>query len=1266
MNIEVGYGLGRGTVAFDTGAAAAQQAMTSISKYSLSAVLVFASVQYDLEELLRGIHSVVGDVPVLGTTTAGEICNDSLQNSVVVATLASPYLNVRVGVGKGVSKNWQQAVTQAASSPEIQPFFSLPSQEEVQEPWIFGNSVWPELTRQGKAAFALLFSPGNTRQSDSRSYEILEELKRLSGGSLPIFGGSSADDWRMEGNYVLLGQQAYPDSVLVAVFETQLRFGIGLAHGFRPGTRRATITRVRGHEVLELDGKPAAETYAQMLGTSREALAGKHLTLTTGQPAGTPDIYGQYSINVASYFTSQEGVRFSQPVLEGSVLAIMEADKDTMIAAGQEALRKALLRGSVTDPAMAFVFSCALRTRILRERTAEEIAGMKEMLPDMPLVGFYSFGEQGLADDGVNRHNNEVITVLVLGQELSYAAQVTLENERLREDLRQSEERFRSLMETSPAGIVMVDPEGQINFANIQAEKALGLSRDEITARSYNAPAWRITDYDGNPFPDQELPFRRVMASGRPVYDVRHAIEHPDGQRVLLSINAAPLFDESGRMDGIVATVEDVTQRVQTEEEIHQRTAQLEGLGEVGLELTAQLDLDALLHSVVLRAAELAGGTEGGLFLHRPDRDVLEWAVAATLDMPTLGSVLHRGEGLAGKVWETGKPLIVDDYRHWKGRAAIYSEYRFAAIVGVPVRWGQEFLGVLDVFSETPGAFSAAHADLLSMFATQAAIAIRNAHLLQAEREQRQLAEALEETAAAVTSTLDLDRVLDRILEQVERVVAGDAFNVMLVEDDLARSVRWRGYESLGIEDYMATASLVIAEYPNIVRMVESGEPIVVPDIMNDPSWFRTEFQNWMRSYVGAPIRVGGVTVGFLNVDGTRAGQFGPADARRLAAFASQAAIAIENAQLYQRLQDYTGRLEQRVQERTAELQAQYARLDAILRSTSDGVVVTDRQGNVIQANPVAQAWLTQTLLPADAERLLDAIRDLAQRATEEPEAILELAGLDLELRAALVAEDGVKEPSAVVVDIHDVSHLKELDRVKTSLVTNISHELRTPVTTVQSYAYLMQRTSPQDEKWSPYLDALVQATDRQTQLVEDIGQISRIYTGQLAMKPQLTYVDELCESIVATHQTLAQRQGVTLEHHTENGDLGRDLVSSVDPKQFAQALSYLVSDAIRYTPEGGHIAVSTSQQEAEGHIWTSVAVSDTGERIPKEDLPYIFGRFFREEEPRSERASETGLRLMIVREIVRLHHGRLTVKSEESLGTTFTIWLPPIEKEST
>ncbi len=136
------------------------------------------------------------------------------------------------------------------------------------------------------------------------------------------------------------------------------------------------------------------------------------------------------------------------------------------------------------------------------------------------------------------------------------------EQKRAQEELLKEHDLLSRLTETSPAGITMVDRRGQITFANSRAEQVLGLTRDEITRRTYNAPDWRITDYEGKPFPEERLPFHQVMASGRPVYGVRHAIEHPDGQRILLSVNACPLFDGAGRVDGMVATVEDVTTQV--------------------------------------------------------------------------------------------------------------------------------------------------------------------------------------------------------------------------------------------------------------------------------------------------------------------------------------------------------------------------------------------------------------------------------------------------------------------------------------------------------------------------------------------------------------------------------------------------------------------------------------------------------------------------------------------------------------------------------
>ncbi|MBN2131895.1 MAG: PAS domain S-box protein, partial [Sedimentisphaerales bacterium] len=139
---------------------------------------------------------------------------------------------------------------------------------------------------------------------------------------------------------------------------------------------------------------------------------------------------------------------------------------------------------------------------------------------------------------------------------------------RAEEALRREHRLVSRLMETSPAGIVRVDAGGNTTFANPCAEKMLGLSKGEITQRTYNASQWRITDYAGAPFPDEELPFSRVMRTSKPVYDVRHAISAADGTRTLLRINAAPLFDEAGAVEGMVATIEDITEMVKAEESL--------------------------------------------------------------------------------------------------------------------------------------------------------------------------------------------------------------------------------------------------------------------------------------------------------------------------------------------------------------------------------------------------------------------------------------------------------------------------------------------------------------------------------------------------------------------------------------------------------------------------------------------------------------------------------------------------------------------------
>ncbi|MEE8390448.1 MAG: GAF domain-containing protein, partial [Anaerolineae bacterium] len=627
-----------------------------------------------------------------------------------------------------------------------------------------------------------------------------------------------------------------------------------------------------------------------------------------------------------------------------------------------------------------------------------------------------------------------------------------------------------------------------------------------------------------------------------------------------------------------------------------------------------------------------------------------------------------RDNGVTRYVLDSGQPLVMDIVSdtgltdpplHWpdgeliKANPAIVTA-GIRSFAVAPIQVKEKTMGVMYVHSRAPHTFRG-QLSLLTTFVNQAAVAIENAHLFQAEQEQRELAEALAEAAAAL-DTLNLDQVLDRILEQVERIVAGDAFNVMLLENGTVRAVRWRGYEHLGLEKYIANLAIPLVEYPNMVRMAETGEPFVIPDTSADPDWTLEKDMEWWHSYVGAPIRVGGVTVGFLNVNGTHPGQFGPDDAQRLQAFANQTAAAVANARLHQELEEHAQQLERQVQQQTAQVRSQYAQLEAIFSSTAGGIVVTDNQGVAIRVNSVARAWLTQTLPAGDADQLWKALYTLAQRVDEQPETVLELEGLDLELKATPISEPGAEEAAAVVM-IYDISELKTLDRMKTSFIKNASHELRTPITTIKLYAHMMQQASPEDEKWSTYLDALVKEVDNQVQIGKAIQQLSRIYAGRMELEPRPVFLNEFIEIVAVRHQSRTRKKGITLERRpTEPGP-----VAAIDAGQMMQALNNLVEDAIRYTPEGGRVTIATGQAETEGRVWATIAVSNTGEHIPERDMPHIFERLLREgdEEPHSKRVRETGLRLMVVKEIVELHEGRVTVESQQDADTTFTVWMP-------
>lgn len=606
-----------------------------------------------------------------------------------------------------------------------------------------------------------------------------------------------------------------------------------------------------------------------------------------------------------------------------------------------------------------------------------------------------------------------------------------------------------------------------------------------------------------------------------------------------------------------------------------------------------------------------------------------------------------------------GKVVIIEDVQqHEMGWVPFTEALYMRSNIGVPLWVGDKVIGALTIDNQGVRKYTEEDVRVIQAFAQQAAIAIENARLFEAQRVQRELAEALEAAASLVSSVLDFDQVLDYILDQVVHFVRGDTYNIILIEGEVGRMIRWRGYEENQIPRPHGQDNIPIMTYPSLVKMIEDGLPTYVSDTLNDPRWRVNRGQERLRSYVAAPICIAGKAEGFINVAGLTPYQFGPQEAQRLKAFADHASIALQNARMYQQTLRYAEVLERRVRERTAELEAQNAWLEAVLGSTSDGMIITDSDGQIADTNRIARMWLYHSLPPSDVEQLRETIRDLARRAHVRPDAVLELTGLDLELSASpIFSEQGVAGPAILVV-MHDVSYLKALDRVKSQFVSNVSHELRTPLASIRLYSSLLRRSAPENVTVERYFESLDLEVDRLSKLVEDILQISRIEAGQLELDRRIVDLNLLTEMSVMSHHILAESRGLTMMYQATNGKT----MVSVDYDKFIQVVNNLIENAINYTPRGGHIQVTTAYCEKDARSWALVTVQDSGIGIPEHEIDHLFERFFRGVEPQEMRIQGSGLGLAIVKEIVELHGGMVTVESQVGVGSTFTVWVPLIE----
>ncbi|HNB51406.1 MAG TPA: GAF domain-containing protein, partial [Anaerolineales bacterium] len=345
----------------------------------------------------------------------------------------------------------------------------------------------------------------------------------------------------------------------------------------------------------------------------------------------------------------------------------------------------------------------------------------------------------------------------------SIASQVALmvERKRAEEVLRNSEDRYRTLVENLPIGVYRTTPgeQGTFLMANPAFVRMFGFETEEEVKKVavntvYMHPEERKTFSD------------TLLARGR-VTGQELLLRKRDGIPLVSSVTAQVVYSFQGEVMHFDCTVEDITERKKVEEKLKRRGDEFASLYEITRDLAFQWDVSHLLKNIVAQAAGLLKTTGGGIYLYDPTRGDLQVEVSLGAGFPT-GVRLALGEGLAGRVAQTLQPLLIDDYQTWPGRARYYDHIPIRAVMGVPMVFGGELIGVLLVehIGEFNKPFSAEDVQLLSLMAAQAASAVHNARLFEATRYRLAELETVSRISTALRTTQNLEEMLPLLLDE--------------------------------------------------------------------------------------------------------------------------------------------------------------------------------------------------------------------------------------------------------------------------------------------------------------------------------------------------------------------------------------------------------------------------------------------------------------------------------------------------------------------
>lgn len=551
-------------------------------------------------------------------------------------------------------------------------------------------------------------------------------------------------------------------------------------------------------------------------------------------------------------------------------------------------------------------------------------------------------------------------------------------------------------------------------------------------------------------------------------------------------------------------------------------------------------------------------------------------------------------------------------------------------------------------------------------------------HIIDSD-EQRRLT-VLNQVSLSMGASLDLDEVLTQVMDAVIELTQAERGFLMLIDSTTGKleARAARNIEKVTLERKDMKFSRTVIE-----EVVKNGKGIVCTDAQNDPRFAGQQSVVFyaLRSVMCTPLRARGQIIGVIYVDNrTQSNVFVDNDLKLLNTFASQAAIAIENARLYT-LTD------QALAARVAELET-LTKIDRDLNTQLELTKVLEiAREAAIKQTGANEAWILLSdddknlqivSGPADAFHLSLEEPIIQHCLTEvSPQNITPQDGKPAHILAAMLHSGKpigliVVEGTAIFpgIAIHFMDRLsgraasaiqnallyqavQDANQAKSKFVSVVTHELRVPMTSIKGYTDLLRQGAigPVNDMQTNFLNVIRSNVDRMSVLVSDLADISRIESGRLTLNCTMISAGEQVKETINSLQPHAEEREQKI-----SSKIADDLPKIyADPVRVVQILTNLVNNAIKYTPEKGKISIKVSPVDG----FVRFDVNDTGIGIAPEDQEKLFSQFFRSEDPDVREQQGWGLGLSVTRLLVESMGGEISFRSELKKGSTFWFTLP-------